>query len=517
MANEILINVRPNQTRIAFIENKELKDLKVDRRTFRTIVGSIFKGRVSKIIPGMQSAFVDLGSSCSGFLYVGNVISESLKDEENLYIEEDLVQDQKELEEKPPEELSELSLPKTKTVQKIEDLLKEGQEIMVQVSKDPLGTKGARITTHISLAGRFMVYLPQVNHLGISRKIENSRERIRLKKMIDSIGPKKGGFILRTAAEGVRSQLIKDDFEYLKKLWKDVQRNYVKRKTLGIVYKELDLELRALRDLLSKNVDQIFIDSQTVYKKVNQFILQYVPSLEGKITFYSKERPLFDMYDLDLTINQALQKKIWLKSGGSIVFDEAEALIAIDVNTGRYVGKKDLEETLLNTNMEACKEITNQLRIRNSGGIIIIDFIDMEKQAHRQQVLSLLKEECKKDSSKVTIVSMSDLSLVQMTRKRTRPSLLAQLCQPCSYCHGKGYVKSPMTVGNEIFRSLERELVGYKKNITSCFVHCHHDIADWIYDSDRDSLEFIEKRFKTSIIFKVESSFHKEDFEVFVK
>ena len=227
---------------------------------------------------------------------------------------------------------------------------------------------------------------------------------------------------------------------------------------------------------------------------MNQFISQYAPSLEGKTSLYQKERPIFDMYDLDLTINQALQKKIWLKSGGSVVFDEAEALVAIDVNTGRY-----------------------QLRIRNSGGIIIIDFIDMEKKAHREQVLNLLEQECKKDTSKVTLVSMSDLGLVQMTRKRTRPSLLAQLCLPCTYCHGKGYVKSRMTVGNEIFRSLERELSSYKKNTTSCFVHCHHDIADWIYDSDRDSLEFIEKKFKTSIVFKVEPSFHKEEFEVFVR
>ena len=518
MSSEILINIRPSQTRIAFVEDKELRDLKVDRRTSRTMVGSIYKGRISKVIPGMQAAFVDLGLSRSGFLYVRDVAPEKIEAQKNLYLEEELSEESGELE-PDTASLNEADKPedsKPEVKQKIEELLKKGQEVMIQVAKDPLGTKGARITNHISLAGRFMVYLPLIKHFGISRKIEDLKERERLKRAVVSILPKKGGVILRTAAEGVSPKQIKEDFEYLKKLWKQVQKNYEKRKTLGVVYEDLDIELRTLRDLLSKDVDKIYVDNASTYKKINQFITQYAPSLEGKASLYTKSQPLFDLYDLDLSINQALQKKIWLKSGGSIVFDETEALVAIDVNTGRYLGKKDLEETLFNTNMEACKEIANQLRIRNCGGIIIIDFIDMEKETHRKRLLEQLQEEIKKDRTKVSIVSMSDLGLVQMTRKRIRPSLLSQLCQTCHYCQGTGYLKSPATVSNEVFRALERELTNNLSRPRRFFVHCHREVADWIYNSDQDSLEFIEKKMKASVIFKTEPSFHREEFEVFL-
>lgn len=502
MSAEILINVRPNLTRVAYVDDGVLNDLKIERKGSPTLVGSIYKGRVVRVLPGMQAAFVDIGLERAAFLYVADVRND-LDSEPSFYVEQDL-EEENDLQEK-----DENGAPRVS----IQDLLHEGQIIMVQVAKDPLGTKGARITTHISLPGRYLVYMPTLNHLGISRRIEREEERERLKSIMEGLKPK-GGVIIRTACEGASAEALTADLDYLNRLWSEVEKAYEKRKSPGLIHAEIDVELRAIRDLLNERVVRVIVDDPKVQKKVVSFINQFMPKHGKSVVTHSGPQPLFDMYDLDLEISRSLDRKIWLKSGGYIVIDEAEALVVIDVNTGRYVGKKDLEDTILKTNLEAIKEIAHQLRIRNCGGIIIIDFIDMEKAVHREKVLNQLQLELQSDLAKTTVVSMSELGLVEMTRKRTRPSLVSSLCEPCTYCEGKGYIKRQSTVAQEIFTALEREGLRGKAG-TNAIVHCHSAVADWIYAEEQEALEAIEAKIQRPVVFKVESSYHIEQFEIY--
>lgn len=504
MASEILINCRPNETRVAYVEGGILSDLKIERITSPTLVGSIHRGKVIRVLPGMQAAFVDIGLEKAAFLYVGDIrddLDEGYGDGES---DRGLIDE---------DEHSELAnTPKTP----IQDLLKEGQHIMVQVAKDPIGTKGARLTTHISLPGRFVVFLPTVRHLGISRRIENESERDRLKNLVTKINPS-GGLIVRTAGESAPEDSLRNDIEYLDRLSKEILKNYEKKKGVGIIHQEMDVELRALRDLMSESVAAVWVDDAEVHKKVVKFVSQLMPKYKHNIVLYEEKKPLFDIYDIDMEISRSMDRKIWLKSGGYIVIDEAEALVVIDVNTGKFVGKKDLEDTILKTNLEAVKEIAHQLRIRNCGGIIIIDLIDMEKETHKEKVLNLLGEELQKDRARTNIISMSPLGLVEMTRKRTRPSLIKTLCDPCKYCDGKGYVKRKSTVANEIFRELERDLPQYQQNKkANIIVHCHQEVVDWIYEVEGESLTQIEGKLGRSITFKIEPAYHVEQYEVFV-
>lgn len=500
MATEILINVRPNLTRVAYVEDGVLNDLKIERRGSPTLVGSIYKGRVVRVLPGMQAAFVDIGLDRAAFLYVADVRSD-LDAEPRLYIDQDDEDDS------PPIENEET--PRAA----IQDLLHEGQIILVQVAKDPLGTKGARITTHVSLAGRHVVYMPTLKHLGISRRIADEAERERLKKIVEGLKPK-GGVIIRTACEGASSDDLSADLDYLNRIWTEVEKGYDKRKTPGLIHAEIDVELRALRDLLNERVVRVIVDDPKVHKKVLSFINQFMPKHHKAVTLHAGPQPLFDNYDLDLEISRSLDRKIWLKSGGYIVIDEAEALVVVDVNTGRFVGKKDLEDTILKTNLEAAKEIAHQLRIRNAGGIIIIDFIDMEKPAHREKVLNHLKAELASDLARTTVVSMSELGLVEMTRKRIRPSLVSSLCEPCTYCEGKGYIKRKSTIAYEIFMALEREVLRGKQG-SNAVVHCHSGVADWIYEEEQEALEAIEAKIQRPVVFKVEPTYHVEQFEIY--
>lgn len=502
MSAEILINVRPHETRVAYVEAGVLMDLKIDRKKSPTMVGTIHRGVVTRVLPGMQAAFVDIGMEKAAFLYVGDIVSEDGK----YFFEED---------EQDQDENAEDSRSSREIKTPIQDLIKEGQHLMVQVAKDPLGTKGARITTHISLPGRGVVYMPFVKHLGISRKIEDEEEKERLKQIIQKINPS-GGVIVRTASEGATEESLRSDIEYLDRLSKEIQKNYEKKKTAVLIHSELDVELRALRDLMSEDVTTVWVDDDEVYKKVSKFVSQLMPKYKQNIILYEERKPLFDLYDIDLEISRAMERKVWLKSGGYIVFDEAEALVVIDVNTGRFVGKKDLEDTILKTNLEAVKEVAHQLRVRNVGGIIIIDFIDMEKQSHRDQVLQALEEELRKDRSRTHINSMSELGLVEMTRKRIRPSLVKTLCEPCSYCDGRGYIKRNSTIVHEIFRELEREVgMTEKSKKKGIIVHCHSDIVDWVYEVESESLELLEKRIDRSIAFKIEPNYHTEQYEIF--
>jgi ribonuclease G len=506
MSAEILVNVRPNLTRVAFVEEGVLMDFKEERAASPTLVGSIFRGKVLRVLPGMQAAFVDIGLDRSAFLYVGDVRQDVDHPPSFLLEEED--------EGKPDSGASEESQEQTLPSTPIQELLRPGQMIMVQVAKDPLGTKGARITTHISFAGRNLVYMPTVNHLGVSRKIEREEERERLLKIVQELKPQ-GGIIVRTACEGAAKEDIESDLDYLQRLWSGVEKSYNKRKTPGLIHAELDVELRAIRDLLREGVQRVRVDDAKAHKKIVTFVSQFMPKFRDSVELYSGKAGLFDHYDIDLEISRALERKVWLKSGGYIVIDEAEALVVIDVNTGRYVGKKDLEDTILKINLEAVKEIVHQVRIRNLGGIIIIDFIDMEKPAHREKVMAQLAQELAKDTVRTTLTPMSEFGLVEMTRKRTRPSLVSSLCEPCPYCDGTSYVKKVSTVAQEIFMSLEREPgKAAAKADSSLVVRCRADVADWIYNEEQETLEFIEKKLGQTVVFRVEGDFHVEQFEV---
>jgi ribonuclease G len=524
---EILINVRPNETRVAYLDNGVLNDLKIERKMSPTLVGSIHKGKVIRVLPGMQAAFVDIGLDRAAFLYVGDVRGNMDSDSAELF-ESDGSSGDRALDEPADASRDQQREAQRETAReghvafhnipaenrpRIQELLDEGQTILVQVAKDPLGSKGARITTHISLPGRNVVFMPTLNHLGVSRRIEDPEERERLRQIISSI-ELKGGLIVRTAGEGATELGLRADVEYLHRLWQEVQKNYEKRNKPGLVHAEPDVELRALRDLLSEEVDKVITDSEESFKKISAFITQFMPKFNNKVTLYTDPKPLFDIYEIDLEISRSIERKIWLKSGGYIVIDEAEALVVIDVNTGRYVGKKDFEDTIVKTNLEAVREIAHQLRIRNCGGIIIIDFIDMEKEAHREKVLQTLREDLQKDRARTTVVSMSNLGLVEMTRKRIRPSLVKTLCEPCTYCDGRGYIKQKATIAHEIFRDLEREGKSTNERATTV-VHCHADVGDFIYEEETEMLEDVERRIARNIVFKLEPSFHREQYEIF--
>ncbi len=506
MPSELVINSTPVETRVAFVENGVITDLLVERSREKGLVGSVFKGKIIRVLPGMQACFVDIGLDRAAFLYVGDIRAHEFTEDE-----EDLVSD----EEGQKHQNLQQNKPSGSNLPPIQDLVKEGQEILVQVAKDSIGTKGARITTHISLPGRNLVYMPTVNHIGVSRRIESEAERKRLKDVVSSFRPPEGGFIIRTACEGISQKSIKSDMEYLTRLWKEVQRSYEKKQGAGTVHEELDVELRGVRDLFTDDVKRLIIDDPKAHKKVLKFVNQFMPRLKNNIELYQGEEPIFDSFGIELEISRALGRKVWLKSGGYIIVDEAEALVAIDVNTGRYVGRHNLEDTIIKTNLEAVKEIAYQLRLRNCGGIIILDFIDMEKETNREKVLSAIKEELLKDRAKTNVLNMSSLGLVEMTRKRTRESLTRTLCEPCNYCDGKGYIKSKTTICYEIFRELQREL--RIKSAASTQIHVHPEVADWLYDEEREMLEQTEKNLGRPVVIKTESTFHLEQFEVISK
>lgn len=506
MSSEILINVRPVETRVAYIENGVLTDLKIERKIAPTLVGSVHRGKVLRVLPGMQAAFVDIGLDRAAFLYVGDVRGD-IDSEQADFLDDEQPVDKGDEKSVGGNDATNAAKPR------IQELLSEGQQILVQVAKDPLGSKGARITTHISLPGRHVVYMPTLHHLGVSRRIEDPAERDRLRNIIEQIQPK-AGVIVRTAGEGASEASLRADIEYLNRLWQEVHKAYEKKKQPGLIHAELDVELRALRDLLSEEVSKVIVDDEQSYDKIRTFIKQFMPQYEKKIVLYAEPRPLFDEYEIDLEISRSMERKIWLKSGGYIVIDEAEALVVIDVNTGRFVGKKDLEDTILKTNLEAVREIAHALRVRNVGGIIIIDFIDMEKESHREKVLEALRDALQTDRARTAVVSMSNLGLVEMTRKRIRPSLIKTLCEPCEYCEGRGYVKQKATIAHEIFRDLEREGARESENATS-LVHCNPAVGDWIYEEESEMLEYVEKKIGRSVVLKLEPGYHLEQYEIF--
>ena len=505
MPSELVINVTSQETRIALIENGIIAELFIERQSEKGIGGNIYKGRVVRVLPGMQAAFVDIDLDRSAFLYVDDVY------EDYDYLEL-MMGGSRENGDVSLERDRKDTLAPSRYSSPIEDMLHEGQEVLVQVSKEPIGSKGARVTAHISLPGRYLVFMPTVDHIGVSRRIEDEGERKRLKEIVSRIKPPDAGFIVRTASEGRTEEDLLMDLNFLLKLWERVQNKKVNAPVPSIIHSDLDICLRAIRDLYTKDVGKVVVDSAKEYNELIEFIETFIPQLKYSIEFYEAEEPIFDAYGIEVEISRALGRKVWLKSGGYIVIEETEALTAVDVNTGKYVGKGNPEDTILKTNLEAVKEIAYQLRLRNIGGIIIIDFIDMEREGGRERVFQTLYEALKKDRAKTNILRISELGLVEMTRKRTRENLSRILCESCSYCEGKGVIKSKTTLCFEIFREIRREAMNVPSNMI--IVSLHPEVADFLYDEERYAIEELEDKLKKKIIIKVRSSFHQEEYEI---
>ncbi|GBE05719.1 MAG TPA: Rne/Rng family ribonuclease [Nitrospirae bacterium] len=489
MPNEIIINASGEETRAALLESGQLAELYIERKKDTSFVGNVYRGRVVKILPGMQSAFVDVGLEKAAFLHVADVYS-SL--DYSVFGED--------IEETIPHHLP------------IEDLLQEGEEVMVQVSKDPIGTKGARVTSYVTFPGRYLVLMPGVEHIGISRRISDEDERARLKDLVSSLKPENIGLIIRTASEGCTEEEIKKDIDFLMLVWENIQSKKDKVNAPNLLYSDIDLALRIVRDLLGHDVDRLIIDSENEYQKLVEFVNTYFPKLISKLELYEGDEPIFDAYGIEIEISKTLGKRVWLKSGGYIVIDQTEALTSIDVNTGKYVGKASLEDTLLKTNLEAVREIAYQIRLRNLGGIIIIDFIDMEKEENRDKLFTSFQEAMNKDRVKSTVLQVSEFGLIQMTRKRVRESLGRTLCETCTYCDGRGFIKSPTTLCYEIFRELRR--IGSKGRNGKIMINAHPVITDLLYEEEREGLEEIEKKYGFKTIVKADKNLYQEYYEV---
>ncbi len=429
MSAELLINVTPSESRVALIENGILQEIHVERHTKRGLVGNIYRGKVSRVLPGMQAAFVDIGLDKAAFLHASDIV-----------IHNEVV-----------EEVSTSHIEK----QDIRELVRDGQHIVVQVVKDPIGTKGARLTTDITIPSRYLVFMPSVTHVGVSQRIEDESERERLKSLVQEFCDEDGGFILRTAAEGVSKTELTQDAEFLRRLWNKIQTRMKKRKS-NVLYEDLPLARRVLRDFVGTELDRIRIDSKLSYQELDQFTKEYVPEMNGKLEYYPGERPIFDLYDVENEGQRALERRVDLKSGGYLIIDQTEAMTTIDINTGAFVGHRNLEETIFNTNIEATQAIARQLRLRNLGGMILIDFIDMVEPDHKRRVLHSLEVATSKDRAKINIHGFTALGLIEMTRKRTRESLEHILCGECPVCKGRGTVKTIETICFEIMREIVR-------------------------------------------------------------
>lgn len=508
MYKKIIINVLEHETRVALTEEGTIAELFIERKGSRDSNGNIYKGRVQRVLPGMQAAFVDIGLKQAAFIYVDDVIKDVFKDIEEIFIKSD------EMEEDLFEsDTKQMPIPLIREKQHIEDLIKEGQEILVQVSKSPLGTKGARITSNISLPGRFLVLMPTSTHIGISRRIEDEDERTRLKDMVTRLANgDQIGYIVRTAAEGVQEEKIAYEMGFLKNLWNNITEKYQTAPTPSLLHQELNLSLRAVRDLLIQEAEKLIIDSKEDYESIKSFLNTFNPGLKDSVEYYEGNEPIYDAYNLEGDISRALKRKVWLKSGGYIVIEHTEALVAIDVNTGRYVGKHNLEETILKTNLEAVKEIAYQIRLRDIGGIIIIDFIDMEKKTSQEKVFNALSEAFKKDRSKTHILPISDMGLIQMTRKRTRKPLTRLLCEPCCYCDGEGYLSSRKTICYSIYREIlkdSNDMIGERLTLK-----VNPEIADMLHGEERRIVSSLEKKIEKQIVIYPENDYHVEQYDI---
>jgi ribonuclease G len=586
---EIVINASALEVRVAVLEDGALTEFFLERGPHRGLAGNIYKGKVTRVLPGMQAAFVDIGLEKAGFLHVSDfydtagsmaeVIGEEDVETEplgetggaaspegarkNRTASNDARPDAAAFDESASDDpsaedalsegaLSDGAAAATEAgpsaegaaaqgggrrrgrrrrrrggahtharaharVQRkglpIEQQLRRNQEIIVQIAKEPMGTKGARLTSAVSIPGRHLVYMPTSNHLGVSRRIASAEERARLRGAVSELGRVSGGFIVRTACEGVSKREIQRDANFLTRLWASVLRKSESSPSASILYSDLDVALRTVRDLFSSEVERLWCDDPDTYERIVQFVQQYMPRLRSRVALYQGAEPIFDHFQIEPQIERALERKVWLKSGGYLVFDQAEALTAIDVNTGRFVGKTSQDETVLRTNLEAVEEVVKQLRLRNIGGIIIVDFIDMAREADRKKVSDALREALRRDKARTSALKISELGLVQMTRKRTRESLEELLTETCPHCHGRRVVKSVPTLAAEVLRAVHRE-AGRRAGVDMLVVKLNPDVARYLYDHGARDLEALERRLGLKIVLRSKEGLEPGAFEL---
>lgn len=481
MSEDILINITPQETRVAVIEHGVTQELHIERASSRGFVSNIYMGRVVRVLPGMQSAFVDIGGERAAFLHVADIWGNRVNGEPGLPIER---------------------------------LLNEGQSLMVQVIKDPIGTKGARLSTQISIAGRLLVYLPQESHIGISQRIEAEEERVHLREKLRHLLPpdEKGGFIIRTMAEAASDRELASDVEYLRKLWHDIREQARTAPLLALLYQDLNLGLRVLRDFAHEDTGQIYVDSRETHQTMSQFAGQFTPNVLARLTHYQGERPLFDLHNVEDDIERALARRVDLKSGGYLIIDQTEALTTVDVNTGSFVGGRTFDDTIFKTNLEAAQVIARQLRLRNLGGIIIVDFIDMETEEHRNAVLNEFRKALARDRTRMTINGFTQLGLVEMTRKRTRESLAHVLCEPCPTCAGRGVLKTAQTACYEVLRELVRESRQFEAR--EFRILASQQVIDMFLDEESHNLAMLSDFIGKPISLQVESAYNQEQFDI---
>jgi ribonuclease G len=510
MYKQIIINVAEHETRVALLEDGTIAEFFIERGDGSDIAGNVYKGKVQRVLPGMQAAFVDIGLHQAAFIYVDDVLEENPNELEAMFIQEyDQLKSYQENDSQDHEPAMVMDPLRTNI---IEDLITEGQDLLVQVVKSPLGTKGARISSYVSLPGRFLVLMPTSNHIGISRRIEDVHERERLKEIVSSLRSDNLGYIVRTAAEGIRAEKLSYEMGFLNNLWKNIKKRYERAPSPSLLHQELSVSLRAVRDLLLQEAERLIIDDKKGYESILSFLETFMPSLKDSVALYEGTEPIFDAYNLEGDIGRALKRKVWLKSGGYIVIEHTEALVAIDVNTGRYVGKYNLEETITKTNLEAVKEIAYQIRLRDIGGIIIIDFIDMERQSNQERVFNALKEAFKKDRSKTHVLPMSEMGLIQMTRKRIRKPLTRILCEPCDTCDGEGYVVAKKTICYNIFRGFLREAQDMQGEKLTLRVN--PEIAELLHEEEKHLIVSLEKKVGKRIVIYPNPKLHMEEFDI---
>jgi ribonuclease G len=488
MSEELLINVTPQETRVAYVENGVLQEVHIERARKRGLVGNIYKGRVCRVLPGMQAAFVDVGLERTAFLHASDIAR--------------------------PDDDEQSELLSSNNTEAIMRLLNEGQQVVVQVIKDPMGSKGARLTTQISIPSRYLVFMPGASHIGVSQKIDGVDERQRLKELVQRLSQDfaPGGYIARTVAEGASEEALLSDIQFLQKLWQAVQERVASEEAGILVYEDLPLVMRTMRDLGGTPFEKIRIDSRETYEKVHKFAERFIPDVAERVEHYPGERPIFDLYGVEDEIRKAIERKVQLKSGGHLIIDQTEAMTTIDVNTGAYVGHRNLEETIFKTNLEATQAIVRQLRLRNLGGIIIIDFIDMTDPEHRRLVLRALEKNLERDHAKTHITEVSSLGLVEMTRKRTRESLEHVLCESCPTCGGRGSIMTAETVCYEIFREILREARQF--DAQQLLVLASHSVIDLLLDEESTSLAELEEFIAKPIKLQVENEYTQEQFDV---
>ncbi len=501
MSTELLVNIAPFETRVARIENGLAEEVYIERA--RGLKGNIYKGRVQRVLPGIQAAFVDIGLEKSGFLYAGDIIRTEANDLDDRAEDDD---------HSPDDTDNEAEQRRQRNVPAIDSLIRERQDILVQVSKDPIASKGPRLTSLVSLAGRYLVYLPGVNHVGIARRLESAEERDRLLMIANTIRPDNAGLIVRTVAEGHSEEDLREDLRFLQLLWQDIEKRAKDAPSCSMLHMDLKLYLRVMRDYVDDEVKKIHVDSREAYQTMKKFARRFMPEVAKRLYYYPGERPLFDVYGVEKEIDAALDRRVGLRSGGHLVIDQTEALIAIDVNSGSFTGSRNMEETGFKTNLEAAHEIVHQLRLRNLGGIIVIDFIDMRDEDNKLRLMEVLREALKRDKTKTHMAQLSSLGLVEMARKRTRDSLGRMLLHTCRRCDGTGLRKSTLTICYQLFRAIVAEGRAYP--CEKLMIIAHPQLIDLMLGEQSEWVSRLETFLGKEIMLKSDSQFSPEHYEV---